>query len=541
MHKPVVAVALGLGLLLAGCAGQPRPKLPEDQLALTKACASWRWIAVTSPSAAQCPAVAGWRAQPLFQADNREAASKGNEAEANRPPSPGAEAAVRELRRFCAYEIADPRARLTSLPFPPAASSELVRFDQDCAAIVPAAGHDLTAETGWRGLSGHFLAQAGQPSAPMDLDDRPGVRLAFLDTQPTGIGAPTRLASSLHGYTLAHIARHLVCSPEDSDRCAAQITTRLALPLLRFDAGSQERTKRNSTDGGGIGMQSDLAAAIVDEVDAWRRALARPDAPRHLVLNLSLAWDPRLFGGLDEERIAELRSGTQAVYRALRYAETHGALVLAAAGNRTACGNRGPLLPAAWESRDLPEEPGCEKRSAPLLYAVGGVRSDGQPLDNARVGGMPRRAAIGDHGVVAAPDGDHSTWLYSGSSVATAVVSSTAAVIWDTLPDLGAREVMEILDRSGDPLDFAADFWFGGGAAPGARRVSVCTALRSACAGRPSADCPLAAERCEGWEPAATAFPSWATQPISTTCHPWVVQQPEDPPCPPCDPDEPTP
>ena len=54
----------------------------------------------------------------------------------------------------------------------------------------------------------------------------------------------------------------------------------------------------------------------------------------------------------------------------------------------------GPLLPAAWERGDHAEQSCQEKvRNAPLLYAVGGVQSQGVSIFNARPRGMPRRVA----------------------------------------------------------------------------------------------------------------------------------------------------
>jgi hypothetical protein len=295
--------------------------------------------------------------------------------------------------------------------------------------------------------------------------------------------------------------------------------------------------------GGYLGMQSDLAEAIRSEVDTW---WPKRGSQRHLVLNLSMAWDATLFGGLDAEQVADLRAGTQAVYRALQYAQGFDVLVLAAAGNqkKEPCVNYGPLLPAAWEM-GAPREESCRQaEEGPLLYAVGGVRADGSPLANARPGGMPRRAAYGETG------------LYTGTSVATAVASSIAAVVWDTFPHLTSRCVMQILDgteldsgcrlklQAGKPddlLSMKADFWYGMSswteAAPPVRRLTLCTVLEQACSGQPSATCPLRSGcRSHSVAPAlgrGIATPGAATQ---GSCQPWLYPQPEDDPCPTCEP-----
>jgi len=388
----------------------------------------------------------------------------------------------------------------------------------------------------------------------MEINNQQGVRLSFVDTQPTKEGVPTAPGRSKHGYTLAHIANTLVCSPQHPERCAAQITTRLATPMLSLDRGRRNARDFDFEMGGGFGTQGDLANAIYAEVNDWRAANAGLREPQRLILNLSLGWDPQLLGGLSEESIARMQAGTQAVYRALQYAKSLDVLVLAAAGNRRDCCPQtvGPLLPAAWEERHPTDERFRDVPQSPLLYAVGGVRSDGRPLANARDGGMPKRVAYGENGVVAAKgrEGVTSTWLYTGSSVATAVVSATAALVWDTVPRLSSAEVMEVLEESGAAVPFAADFWFAGGtarprgplglraaaealAAPEARQISVCNALLHAC-GRFGATCPVS--ECGDTERQRAVFPDWAAQPASTACHPWLVPQPEDPLCPACSP-----
>jgi hypothetical protein len=530
-------MAFGLG----ACAHAQQPATTN---AAAKACAEWRWIGIKSQPGDACPAIAGWKAEPLFEAlaaERVKADPYGREK--GLPTAVPSGKVVQELKRFCVYD------RKSDGASPPAASGRLVRIDRDCAAIAVAADEDQV--TDWRQYSKRFLQQAGKPGEPLAIKNREGVRLAFLDTHPTGEGVPTQRptakGSSEHGYTMAHIARNLICSPEESRVCAALITTRLALPITSFDPKSEKRTTRAvKGQGGRIGLQSDLADAIRDEVDDW----VLDGKPQRLVLNLSVAWDGDLFSGLDEQQVAQMRAGTQAVYWALRYATGFDALVVAAAGNKSTCAKSGPLLPAAWEKGGPLNELSAGSPTTPLLYAVGAVDSMGEPLANSRDKATPMRVAYGSSTVVSAPAaGQKSTAKHTGTSVATAVVSSVAAIVWDTLPDRSPARIMEILYRSGDPLPYQdrksalpprqADFWFGAGAAniqggaPQVRRISLCPALQAACKelGDQGA-CPMPKVSCV-WTPVPN-LPS-SPAPLSS-CDPWVHPQPIFEPCPVCEP-----
>jgi len=499
-----------------------RPAQPET----AQPCADWRWMGISRPGT-QCPKIPGWTVQPLFPqlapARLKSESSQGKDycerMKSDKVPDPEL---IRELNRFCVYEAEQPKI-FKQPQFPPAASAGLVRVDRDCAALSPADTEIDPKE--WESNYKDFLSEAGQPETLPKTDHQPGVRLVFLDTEPTGEGLPERKRNSPHGYTLANIARDLVCTSKPFNHCAAQIATRLALPVIDFDPKRPKFNKVDTKLGGFLGMQSDLAVAIRDEVDSWREE----GSAEHLVLNLSLAWDDKLFGGLGEEWVAEMQAGTQAVYRALQYAASFDVLVLAAAGNQKCapCANTGPLLPAAWE-KEAPREYGCEPQTKPLLYAVGGVDSDGFPLANARPGGMPRRVAYGETAVVTGVDPrtskpTYSGRLYSGSSVSTAVVSSIAAVLWNSHHELQhPYEVMQRLDESGDVLNFQADFWWSDPTAtrsvvrPMVHRLSLCSTL--------------AEPQCAPWRPQPTIQRKYTTW-SQGSCQPWAYPQPEDPPC----------
>ncbi|MFL6192977.1 MAG: S8/S53 family peptidase, partial [Thermoanaerobaculia bacterium] len=317
------------------------------------------------------------------------------------------------------------------------------------------------------------------------------------------------------------------------------ITSRLALPIISFNAKLRKHSEIDPVHGGFLGLQSQLAEAIQAEVRDWHD---RPPQvrERHLVLNLSLAWDGELFGGLNDEEVAEMRAGTQAVYRVLQYANELDVLVLAAAGNqkRAPCLSNGPLVPAAWERGILREESCGEPRSTPLLYAVGGIESEGRPLLNARQGGMPRRVAYGENAVVECPSQQGYTATLTGSSVSTAVVSSVATVVWSYFPELTPQKVMDILDGSGEELHgFQTNFWFNGIAnRPVVHRISLCTALKEACNQYTSTSCPIIKGPCAPWGPESLTASSHSQSRIlgRDSCNPWLYPQPDDTPCPNC-------
>ncbi len=472
MNRSVLWTVLVAALALNACASlgaqkrELRSLMTSPPLDPTKSCASWRWIGISSGDDGKCPEIEGWTEQPLFPR-----LSRGNCSSGRVPDREVYEA----LERFCVYKPADPRKKLPEMPRT-LVGTGLVRLDQDCAAISPAAAPGQLERDTWRLMEAQFLEEVGWNEAiALPAEGGPRVRLAFLDTQPTGTGAPTNRGRSLHGFAMAHLADRLLCEPGQA--CAVKITTQLAMPIEQFHAKDPEKTVRNHTEGGRWGMQTDLATAIEQEVDSW----LDEDPDLRLVLNLSLAWDPDSFGGL-EAWVPEMNAGTQAVYWALQYARGHGALVVAAAGNHRngPVQTTGPFLPAAWES-ERPKFAGCgEDTHGPLLYAVAGVQASGEPLANARKGGIPPRVAYADHVAVACHGASKPIGTYTGSSVAAAVVSSIAAAVWARDPNLEASKVMKHLEDTGEPLERVADFGDGVSTTAGSRRVqqvSLCRAL----------------------------------------------------------------
>jgi len=425
-------------------------------------CSDQHWLALASDHTGApraCPPVKGWVAAPLF----------------------GSGSTLRPL--FCRYDWA------SSPPSPPAPgrgpagagswpatlqaaienltrSRELLRGTVRLCAVV---GPLQTQQTSPDGLDRTMLYrelrfQAGATDLPLTAGHAPGVRLAVVDTQPTGTGAPQTPCSSCspHGFAIAHIARALTCGnggcdgPAQARPCATEITTQLALPLARPD---DDPLKHIPGTGGFFGRPSDLALAIVSEVDAW----AATHNPRNLILNLSVGWDPELLHlTLHAEDAGHLNAEELAVYAALAYARDKGALAIAAAGNSPGGSQPGQwaMLPARWYGSPPDTQNLVTATQDPVVWAVGAIDRNGQPLANVRTGSLPPLVAYGDHAVAPAPAGGWTDPL-TGSSVSAIVASSIAAVVWDLQPDLSPDQVMLLLEQSGNQLARSAELYPG--------------------------------------------------------------------------------
>ncbi len=470
------------------------------------AIAHWRQVAVRKQTTSACPQVNGWKVESVPSRDGSLCAFDfAQHGFSGNDPAGGELLRHLGLDRICLYTAQGntiPTFRTNGqLP------AGLVAAAPDRMALSPAAEPEdslgnLALES-WKILSAHFSEQAGRmPSAgrtPSTDELLRGsgparTRLVFLDTHPTGEGLPSAFGvaeagRSFHGYTMAHLANQLVCGG-DAEGCAVEIATRLAMPYRRFDpfhppSGDSAPDSR----GGRIGLVGDLAGAIVCEVFSFRRD-TRPERPKHLVLNLSLGWDGELFGDLEARYSSDLELSVWWVYQALEYARRSGVLVIAAAGNERGGPERptSPLFPAVWELR-RPRRSGLLPLpwKSSLVYAVGGVDWQGLPIANSRTGGKPRRSAYADHAVAGTEAGGTAspTWIYTGSSVATAVTSSIAAAIWYLRPELWPHQVMKLLDRSSESLTTRADFyssWIDWFRPPRLCRLSLCRAIAHATA-----------------------------------------------------------
>lgn len=443
-------------------------------------CSARLWLALADGPA--CPKVDGWNTTSLFGA-----------SPARRQPG-------HPVRSFCRYE--SPRnpsgCAIAALQAEPKLHALVHRCNvvEEIATAEPARASKINLEPEGASaqldelqsseMARNFLYEVGAADLPHPDREEANVRLTVLDTVATGDGAPDSLPAGCtnHGFGLAHIAQKLTC---DDKGCAAMLGTQLALPLL--DSGGRAVDSRSNC--GNSGTPGDVAVAIRAAVDRWQALPGDPKKRPHLILNLSLGWDPKVLheqlGAIDPED--HLNAEELAVYDALAYAAEEGALTISAAGN--ALGGPtpevGPTLPAGWYAHP-PEVSLLPPSDDTVIWAVGGVARGGQPLVNSRKSSEPGLVTYGDHAVVKLPKGGYTRPL-TGTSVSAAVASSAAAVVWHLRPELSGREVMELLSSSGSDLGRGAALYRTHGSAdaakeapPGVRQLGFSAALRAALA-----------------------------------------------------------
>src|SRR5690606_16012305 len=243
-----------------------------------------------------------------------------------------------------------------------------------------------------------FRAGAGRPS-PADLGlpptgtADPEVTVLVIDSQSNALGIPPTID---HGRHMGNIIADIAC-PDDDPSCLVEVGYVVGLPRV---AGGVTKY----VQGGIVGTHADLAAAIYQRLRQWELANATRPAPTKLVMNLSVGWEPDVFGGNEDDppdAIATVRD-------ALELAACKGVLIIGSAGNQgDYCDASGPLLPGGWESRAAPDDARCAELGVtieaplgsyrPLVHAVGGLGIDLGPMPTARVDGNPRLLAASSH------------------------------------------------------------------------------------------------------------------------------------------------
>ncbi len=420
-------------------------------------CSSRRTVAYNP--AGGCPAVAGWSRSDLF-------------------PS----ASESELKRYCVYSFlgaGEPTQAQVNLARPPNG-----QIHPDCLVVAPAAGD-------WPELFGAFGEQIDPPALahappPAPLPGR--TWLAMIDSSPgspSGNGEAAQ-GNDPHGYVLGRIARLVGCPSGGlpGQPCVVRLHNELALPQA-FDGVRWHRP----ANGGHFGYQSELAVAIHRAVNAWRSG--QPGQNDHLVLNLSVGW-LAAFGGPVGDSTLE-KTPARAVLASIQKAVCRGAVVFAAAGNWSggSAYTDGPIYPAGWTHEARPTPARCKvfggvwppyNSGGQLLEAVGGVDGRDQPLSIGRDGSTPRMVAPAVRGTAVDIANPPLRWM-TGTSVATAVASTAAAVAWAYAPELDSKQIVEMVYTSGPLLDRLSDsgMCIGSERCP-VRRVSICGALERACA-----------------------------------------------------------
>jgi hypothetical protein len=491
----------------------------RDELTVEQACPSDRWIGYLAGSDGTCdfprPEL-GWHGTSLFEPV---------------AASPHWDMA-RGLAPFCVYRWTG------SAPPGPAAVDALhsvlagtvQSLGRDCRLVVPAASESV--EQSWEQLHEHVHEHVGFLD-PLPLDPtRPPrqIRVALIDSVPSNYQpGSSNTGESPHGWAVGSLIRELTCpAPLDpASACVSFLSPHLALPL---DATGE----LDPAQGGFYGRVSDIAVAVADAVNDWRLhnvglASGALAYQTRLMLNLSVAWElPWQPGGGPAPGPGgnALEPAPRAVFAALTHLKCWGGVAIAAAGNDPGGTPpvSGPMLPAAWETEPAPDATACAGFEAPsypaglafpafppagtydpLVHAVGAVRADDRPIASTRPGGRPRLAALGAHVVAADREGDGliPTAVQTGSSMAAAVVSGSAAAAWSYYPGLSGAALMVEVYRAGEFIDQTADFCLGGSPCPDPfllprsriRRVEVCRSIEAVCdAGGPR--CPTALPEC---------------------------------------------
>jgi hypothetical protein len=422
----------------------------------------------------------GWQARVMFSEGSPEVAAL------ELPPPPA-------LARFCSYEwqgnrfpddLAALRAAIQAYPH-----MQIETASPDCHLPLPR-GAELE----------RAVELARRDAFRLDIDwvdgaileasaDRAPIEIAVADTISAEVGATGRTPVHIHGQVVGAIIADIAC-PERHPNCVANVRHTLAMP--RRDGHSAP----DWVEGGVRGTRGDVALAIYAAVEGWReRWLDNPAAPARLVLNLSLGWEPAP---------PEL-APSQALQAALRFASCNGVLIFASAGNDTRgrSNRNGPLEPARFETVPAPNAAECQalgfvplaeheypvfdENQKPLVWAVGGVDANDQPLLDARSESMPRLVSPALDGLAMAANGELTRAL-TGSSIAAAVASGTAALIWSYRPELRPDQIVDIIYHSGWDTHQVAHFGLEGQRT--IHRVSVCAALARTCDDDSRRTCP---------------------------------------------------
>ena len=310
-------------------------------VAVGDGCFDNQWITVKTDKSKRCPKATGWIEQQLFDIDDI--------------------TSNRTLENYCVYK------KLISVTPPPQPKvppeiqylidkGYLEKNPQRDCVVVGSLAAPSTAPDVLGVLEKQLLIQSGKfELPPISLENAP-VRMALLDTLPTDEHFPqANLTRSAHGASLAEIAQTLLCDPKTRG-CYANLTSQLALSYIAEEQDGEYFTYRDDYKGGFFGSLTDLSLAIQKELQSWQEK--SPDS--RLVINLSLGWNGHSWGG-HETNPAQYPAAVKSVYDSIVNAVCRGALVIAAAGNKSKneINDYQAMLPARWEELPKPSSQMC--------------------------------------------------------------------------------------------------------------------------------------------------------------------------------------
>lgn len=390
---------------------------------------------------------------------------------------------------------------------------------------------------------------AGETPVQAQKQAAGAVRVAVIDT--TGVapydistGLATEPAdNNLHGRAVALVIADTACSTYGNmGECPVKVHSYLALNALASHNGETTTLGIDNVHGGYAGTLTDLSLAIRRAVDDWKPNAAN----ERLIINISAGWDP-IWGGAATPNGAV--TGTpELVLESVQYAHCAGAVVFAAAGNRTTpFGSAAPetaIYPAAWTTLPAPTPDQCAAlgvadakpdAAAPLLHAVGGLDLLGGPLMTGRPNALPPLATVGINVVRHEPYGaPHHTPTLTGTSMSTAAVSGVAAHYWMQNPTWTPTYLTEQLYQKGQPTTHTANICAGAGPCREVRNVVLCATQGDVtpigCSAKPPTLELPASSPPEIEEPIPLELVAAESLTPGTGEQPWVYPQPPDDP-----------
>lgn len=182
-------------------------------------------------------------------------------------------------------------------------------------------------------------------------------------------------------------------------------------------------------------LTEDVSSEYRIEEFNWTFAAEKADSAGVQIINSSLGYNVFDDEAMDYSK-TQLDGHTAYITRAARLAIERGILVVCSAGNEGS---------NAWQLVTPPAD-------APGIVAVGSVTAGGTrsafssvgPTEDDRI--KPDVVALGSGSVVIRASGNVGTT--SGTSVASPLVASLAAGVWQAYPDFTAQEIYEVLTQS---------------------------------------------------------------------------------------------